>query len=60
MVCVQDYLDEYNVESIHILEILDMKGDYIRMALPDGENSIWVCESCGELVDPEEGCESCL
>lgn len=53
-----DILDAYGVDSIVDLNWLETRriGDttYERLALPDGENSIWVCADCGELCDPEE------
>lgn len=58
-VCVKDYLDEYDVKSIDSLDVLETKGDLVRLALTDGENSIWVCDYCGELADPDEGCFYC-
>ena len=59
LLCVHDYLDEYGLDCIYDLDLLDSEGDYSRLALPDGENSIWVCDNCGELADPDEGCEFC-
>lgn len=59
VLCVQDYIEEYGLDCIYDLDLLDSSGDYSRLALPDGENSIWVCDACGELADPDEGCEFC-
>jgi hypothetical protein len=53
-VTVETYLDEYGLDSIFDLDILETRGDCDRYALPDGENSIWVCGDCGELCDPDD------
>lgn len=58
-VTVEDYCEKYGVNNIYDLDLLDTQGECSRLALPDGENSIWVCDQCGELVDPDEGCEHC-
>ena len=59
IVTVQDYLDEFQIQSIYDLDLLESEGEFSRLALPDGENSIWVCDECGELADPDEVCEFC-
>ena len=56
---VDDYCEELGLKSIWDLDLLDMEGGCSRLALPDGENSIWVCDSCGELSDPDPDFAGC-
>jgi hypothetical protein len=50
---VEEYEQELELNCIWDLEILDTSRGFTRLALPDGENSIWVCDICGELSDPD-------
>ncbi len=56
---IEYYVEKYKLDCIYDLDLLETSGEYSRLALPDGENSIWVCDQCGDLADPDEGCPDC-
>ena len=50
---VEEYEQELELDCIWDLEILDTSRGFTRLALPGGEDSIWLCDECGELSDPD-------
>ena len=51
---IEEICIDEGVECIYDLPLLDSRDDHSRLALSDGENSIWVCDHCGELHDPDD------
>lgn len=49
-----DIAAEQGVDCIWDLPLLEARGYHSRMALADGENSVWVCDYCESLHDPDD------
>lgn len=59
--CAESIAEQEGVDSIWDLNLLETREEHSRLALSDGENSVWVCDWCGELHDPDADtrCECC-
>lgn len=58
--CVADYIEEFNLTSIYDLDLVETRGEFSRLAIPDTEDCIWVCDACGELSDPDDNDGNCM
>jgi hypothetical protein len=56
---IHEIMESEGVECIWDLDLLESRDEHSRLALSDGENSVWVCEWCEELHDPDDGVCEC-
>ena len=56
---IHEIMEAEGVECIWDLDLLESRNECSRLALSDGENSVWVCEWCEEAHDPDDGVCEC-